>query len=158
MIYFHKVLFIISFVQFVINSIHSSKEKNDGSVCLNNCNKNGDCIDFSCKCYIGYHGDDCSTSFLPKGQKLIPILSIGHYNLTTKNFTNAIINNPYILIGFSAYSCHKCVFVEFEYEKMMKSLDEFNIPFARVNSDVMKSIALEHQASELPALVLFHKV
>lgn len=40
-------------------------------------------------------------------ETIVPILSAGHFNLTKKNFTNGIIQNKMILVGFSSYSCLK---------------------------------------------------
>ena len=134
------------------------KEAADGSVFFNNCNDHGDCRDYSCHCWQGYHGDDCGSTFITEGQKVVPILSAGHYNLTSKNFTSAIIKNKLILVGFSAYSCHRCITVEPEYEVITQALALIGVPFARSDVNKMKSIALEHEASELPALVLFQKV
>ena len=143
----------------LVHSVFSYvKEAADGSVCFNNCNDHGDCLDYSCHCWPGYHGDDCGSSFVTAGQKIVPILSAGHYNLTRKNFTSAIIKNKLILVGFSAYSCHSCISVESEYEKIADALTIRGIAFARVDASQMKSIALEHEATELPALVLFQKV
>lgn len=133
-------------------------EAPDGSVCFNNCNNHGDCVDYTCRCWLGYHGDDCGTTFVSTDQEVVPILTAGHFNLTRKNFTSAVTKNRLILIGFSAYSCHRCINVESEYKIISNSLLSSKIPFARVDADRMKSIALEHEASELPALVLFHKV
>lgn len=133
-------------------------EAPDGSVCFNGCNGHGDCVDYSCHCWVGYLGDDCGTTFVSEGQRVVPILSAGHYNLTRKNFTSAVIKNKLILVGFSAHSCHRCIVVEPEYEKISDALMSLGIPFARADTDKMKSIALEHEASELPALVLFQKV
>lgn len=31
-------------------------------VCFNGCSGHGDCRDYSCYCWTGYHGDDCSVS------------------------------------------------------------------------------------------------
>lgn len=143
----------------LVNSVLSYvKEASDGSVCFNNCNEHGDCVDYSCHCWQGYHGDDCASSFVTEGQRIVPILSAGHYNLTRKNFTSAIIKNKLILVGFSAYSCHRCISVESEYEKIADELALRGISFARADVGQMKSIAFEHQATELPALVLFQKV
>ena len=73
----------------------------------------------------------------------MPILSAGHYNLTSKNFTSAIISNKLILVGFSAYSCHRCITVEPEYEIITRALTLLGVPFARSDVNKMKSIALE---------------
>lgn len=132
-------------------------EAPDGSVCFNNCNGHGSCIDYSCHCFLGYHGDDCTTTYVPDGQKIIPILSAGHYNVTRKNFTSAVTRNKFILVGFSSYDCHRCIVTESEYEKVADRFLELKIPFARANVDEMKSIALEHSATEVPSLVFFQK-
>lgn len=134
------------------------KEAADGSVCFNNCNGHGDCVDYSCHCWTGYHGDDCGSSFVMEGQKVVPILTAGHFNLTRKNFTSAVIKSKTILVGFSAYSCHRCIAVESEYEKIADAMAKLGLSFARADADQLKSIALEHEANELPALVLFQKV
>jgi thiol-disulfide isomerase/thioredoxin len=147
-------LFIISLAHFVASYV---KEAEDGSVCFDNCNGHGKCIDYMCQCYSGYLGDDCRTTFIEDGHKMVPILSAGHFNLTRKNFTTGIMKNKFILVGFSAHSCHKCIVVEPEYEKVSDILTGMSIPFARVDVDQMKSISLEHEANELPALVLFNK-
>jgi Thioredoxin len=148
-------LLFLALVHLVLSYV---KEAADGSVCFNNCNDHGDCVDYSCHCWPGYHGDDCGSSFVTEGQRVVPILSAGHYNLTRKNFTSAIIKNKLILVGFSAYSCHRCISVESEYEKIAHALTIRGITFARADVSQMKSIALEHEATELPALVLFQKV
>lgn len=90
-------------------------------VCFNGCSGHGNCIDYSCHCYVGYHGDDCGVSksttlalhnphpslgFVDEPE-IVPILTAGDYNLTRKNFTNAITQNKMILVGFSSYSCLK---------------------------------------------------
>ncbi|GMP45085.1 hypothetical protein CsSME_00013738 [Camellia sinensis var. sinensis] len=33
--------------------------------CPNSCNFNGDCIDGTCNCFLGFHGPDCSKRFCP---------------------------------------------------------------------------------------------
>ena len=37
-------------------------------------------------------------------------------------------------------------------------MERLGLSFARADADQLKSIALEHEANELPALVLFQKV
>jgi len=106
----------------------------------------------------GYHGDDCGTTFAPEdGEKMVPILSAGDYNLTRKSFTKEVGKNKALLVGFSSFLCHKCIVVEPEYAKAMANLSSLKVPFARANADDMKSLAAEHGASQLPALVLFRK-
>lgn len=29
--------------------------------CPNSCNFNGDCVDGKCRCFLGFHGHDCSS-------------------------------------------------------------------------------------------------
>lgn len=50
---------------------------------------------------LGFVGDET----------IVPILSAGHFNLTKKNFTNGIIQNKMILVGFSSYSCLKVIYL-----------------------------------------------
>jgi thiol-disulfide isomerase/thioredoxin len=63
-----------------------------------------------------------------------------------------------ILVGFSSYSCHKCIQVEPAYRNISDQLKGLKIPFARADADKMKSIAAEVGATELPTLVLFQKL
>lgn len=134
------------------------QEAPDGSVCFNNCNGHGDCIDYSCHCWSGYLGDDCRTTFADDENDIVPILTAGHFNLTRKNFTQAIIKNKLILVGFSSLTCHKCIRAEPAYRNISQVLkDELQIPFARADAVKLKSIAAEVGAVELPALVLFQK-
>jgi hypothetical protein len=51
---------IVAFVTITLS--FSLKEAEDGSVCFNGCSGHGDCVDYSCHCWVGYHGDDCSVS------------------------------------------------------------------------------------------------
>lgn len=133
------------------------KESEDGTVCFNNCNGHGTCVDYVCQCWPGYGGDDCGTSFVEEGQRVVPILTAGHFNITRKNFTTAVTKNKWLLVGFSAYTCHRCIAVEPEYERIADTLLSMKIPFARANVDDMKSIAQEHEVTEVPALILFQK-
>ncbi len=132
------------------------EEAPDGSVCFNNCNGHGDCIDYSCHCWVGYHGDDCGTTFADESN-FIPILSAGHFNLTRKNFTQTVTKHKILLVGFSSYNCHRCIQAEGDYANVSQRLLNLKVPFARANADAMKSLALEFSATELPALVLFVK-
>lgn len=132
-------------------------EAPDGSVCFNNCNGHGECIDYSCHCYTGYVGDDCGTTFA-QSENLVPILTAGHFNVTKKNITQTLGKHKHILLGFSSYSCHKCIQVEPEYVKIAEEMKKRKIPFARANADSMKSITLEFGAQSLPSLVYVHKL
>lgn len=131
-------------------------EAPDGSVCFNNCNGHGDCVDYSCHCWPGYIGDDCGKTFADESN-IVPILTAGHFNLSRENFTQIISKHPLILVGFSSYSCHKCILPEPEYLKISESLKDLVVPFGRADVDKMKTIAIESEATDLPALVLFNK-
>mmetsp|Transcript_36873 Transcript_36873/g.73380 ORF Transcript_36873/g.73380 Transcript_36873/m.73380 type:complete len:717 (+) Transcript_36873:43-2193(+) len=133
------------------------QEAADGSVCFNNCNGHGECIDYSCHCWTGYIGDDCGTTFADSND-IVPILTAGHFNVTRKNFTHVVSQHKYILVGFSSYTCHKCITIETSYRNISEQLRELSIPFARADANKMKSIAAEVGATDLPALVLFHKL
>lgn len=151
-----RALALIFALQF--NLRYALEEAPDGSVCFNNCNGHGDCIDYQCYCYHGYHGDDCRTSFVPEGQEIIPILTAGHFNITRKNFTQTVSKHKFLLVGFSSYNCHKCITAEAEYKKLSIELLGMNVPFGRANADNLKTIAREAGAMDLPALVLYHKM
>ena len=62
------------------------------------------------------------------------------------------------MVGFSAYTCHRCIQTESEYKNLSDRLLNLKVPFARANADNMKSIALEVGAGELPAIVVFMKL
>lgn len=149
------ILFI--FLVSVICLVSALEEAADGSVCFNQCNGHGECIDYSCHCFVGYMGDDCGTTFADD-ENFVPILSAGHFNVTRKNFTQTLSKHKQILVGFSSYSCHKCIQVEPEYVKIAEALTSRKIPFARANADEMKSITLELGASALPSLVYVNKL
>ncbi|KAJ1432618.1 hypothetical protein B484DRAFT_313858, partial [Ochromonadaceae sp. CCMP2298] len=127
------------------------------SVCFNNCNGHGHCVDYSCQCFVGYLGDACDTTFAEEGD-IVPILTAGHFNITRKNFTQTVSQHKLMIVGFSSYSCYKCISVEPAYRNLSLALTQRNIPFARGDADRMKSIAAEVGAVDLPALVLFQKM
>ena len=153
----HSLIFLSLFL-LLSNLVSAIIEAPDGSVCFNNCNGHGDCIDYSCHCHVGYHGDDCSTTFANDAENIIPILSAGHFNITRQNFTQTVSKYPFLLIGFSSYGCHKCIAAEVEYAKISEKLLEKKVPFVRGNADKMKSIVLELGATELPSLVFMKKM
>lgn len=152
-------LYVVVIVLLLISTtvISEVQEAEDGSVCFNNCNGHGKCIDYSCHCYTGYHGDDCSTTFII-GDNVVPILSIGDYNVTKKNFTTTLTKNKMVLVGFSSYNCHRCIQAEYEYLNISIALKTMKIPFVRADTDKLKSYAIEYGVSELPSLVLFSKL
>jgi len=151
------ILLVLIVLISLVKQVNSIIEAEDGSVCFDNCNGHGKCIDYSCHCYDGWHGDACKYTFADEKDNIIPILTAGHYNITRKTFTKEIIKNKFILIGFSAYSCYKCISFESEYMKISQQLLQLKIPFGRVNADDLKSIALEHGAADVPSLVFFNK-
>lgn len=73
---------------------------------------------------------------------IIPILSVGDYNLTRKNFTSSIVKHKMLLVGFSSYSClkvllavflplvwilFKCIRAEAEYVKIHNTLKTMQV-------------------------------
>jgi thiol-disulfide isomerase/thioredoxin len=142
----------------LIMAVHALVEAPDGSVCANMCSGHGDCIDYSCKCYVGYHGDSCSVTFGDEND-LVPILTAGHFNLTKKTFSSTISKHSKtgILVGFSSYKCFKCIQAEPTYRELATLLEEENVPFARGDVDAMKALIKDHGVTELPYLVFYHK-
>eukprot|EP01041_Mallomonas_annulata_P009546 gene9546-19845_t len=137
-------------------SLSRVQEAEDGSVCFNNCNGHGECRDYSCHCFIGYLGDDCSFTYADESN-FVPILTAGHFNLTKKNFTSITNKSPYILVGFSSYNCHKCIVAEPEYVKMANSLTDLKISFGRANADTFKTVISDNYLSQLPGLILYKR-
>ena len=152
------IIFLLLLSNLFIKSLCLLQEAPDGSVCFNNCNGHGDCMDYSCTCWAGFIGDDCGTTFVDDVNDIVPILTAGHFNITRKNFTDVVSKNKLLLVGFSSYTCHKCIQIEPAYRNISASLKELKIPFGRANVDQMKSIATEVGAVDLPALVLFYKM
>ena len=107
---------------------------------------------------MGWHGDDCGTTFAEGSDNIVPILTAGHFNVSRKNFTQVVSKYKIIVVGFSAYTCHRCIQTENEYKNLSDRLLNLKVPFARANADNMKSIALEVGAGELPAIVVFMKL
>lgn len=96
------------------------------------------------------------TAFADEGN-ILPIMSVGDFNLTKKGFSKAIKKHSTILVEFTSLGCLKCIRSELEYVKVHEILKEKKIPFARANVDKLKTISLNYGATELPALVLFQK-
>lgn len=156
MVVFARILAFVAFL--LVGGVKCFvQEAADGSVCFNNCNGHGECIDYSCHCFTGFIGDDCGTTFADAND-IVPILSAGHFNITRKNFTQVVSKHKQILVGFSSYNCHKCIQIEPSYRNISNQLRELNIPFGRADADKMKSIVAEVGATDLPALVLFQKM
>jgi len=152
------ILFLIQLLLiFLTIFIYALVEAPDGSVCFDNCNGHGDCIDYVCKCHTGYHGDDCKETFVTDVDNIIPILGAGHFNVTKKDFSEVISKHSMIIVGFSSKNCYKCIQVEPHYQNVSLFLKSVKIPFARANIDDMKSIAIEYNAQDVPSLVFFKK-
>lgn len=132
-------------------------EAPDGSVCFNNCSGHGDCIDYSCHCHEGYDGDDCSVSFALTPDDVIPILSVGDYLLSKKNFTQTISKHRLLLVGFSSQTCHKCIAAENEYQKVVPYLSKVQLKFARADAVTLNRFITDLDLPQLPALVLYKK-
>ena len=133
------------------------QEAADGSVCFDNCNGHGECVDYACICHQGYHGDSCSTSFAREGKEIIQILGAGHFNMTKKSFAQTLAKHKLIVVGFSSHDCHKCIAMENEYDAISKALLDLKIPFGRANAHKLKTIASDAGVAELPALVMYQR-
>ena len=134
------------------------QEAEDGSVCFNNCSGHGTCVDYSCQCFVSYFGDDCRHTYMDENAK-IPILGAGHYNLTQDTYRGALSKNKHLLlVGFSSYTCHKCIMAETEYHSIGEQLrEEGQIDFARADSSQLLSFAQSSGVVDLPSLVVFKK-
>ena len=160
------VLAVASFVNLVYVLPDKDAENVNVNICFNNCNGHGDCIDYTCHCYHGYHGDDCSTTFINdqvSNQTVLPILSVGTSNLTSANYSNTISQalksqkKSLVIVGISSLSCFKCIRVEREYYELNMNLQSIDIPFYRVDADGFKSILNELNIFELPSLIIYRK-
>jgi hypothetical protein len=143
-------------------SAENAKNHGDGSVCFNGCSGHGACREYHCACADGYHGEDCSWTFVAGGgggggatprrarvgdssnHDMIPppaILSVGSVPpLTARSFRRATRDAPVLLVGFSSYSCTRCIAVEREYALALPKLDALGVPFARVNTDAERRL------------------
>lgn len=147
---------VVATLTFLGSFVTAVREAPDGSVCFNDCSGHGDCRDYSCHCWHGYHGDDCRMTYANESN-FLSIMSMGHFNLSKTNYSSAISNNKHILIGISSYSCLKCIVAEQEYQKISKQLVDVKIPFARANADKLKSLVESNDISTLPALVFYNR-
>ena len=138
--------------------------KGDGSACYNGCSGHGVCRRYSCECFPGFEGEDCSTNYAnPRSSKLEagetaeirPILTVGSFNLTFKNFSSVTRSLEHVIVGFSSLSCSRCVRVESEYflavEMIGRNLS-VSVPFARVDAVKEHRIAKDFGGMILPAI------
>ena len=116
----------------------SIQEAPDGSVCFNSCSGHGECKEYTCYCHAGYDGDDCSHTF-GDSTRMLPILSVGDFNMTRKNFTQLITRNKFLLVGFSSYTCHKCIVVEKGYQELVVKMKILNVPFGSKSINILSS-------------------
>ena len=135
-----------------------AKEEED-EVCFNGCSGHGRCWKFMCSCDVGWTGDDCRYAVVPElaQEKMLPVLSGGHFNVTAKNLTTVIRKVKYLLVGFSASSCLKCIGVESEYANASDELRRLKVAFARADADVesLRSILTEVGALGLPSILVY---
>ena len=131
----------------------------DGTYCFNGCSGHGRCESYACICDAGYHGEDCRTTFseVLEGDSMLPILSVGSFNITSSNFSKVAKANPYMLIGVSSPDCHKCIQYETAYSKLLQYLDEVDVPFGRVNGATQRKFIKKHSITSFPALLFSRK-
>jgi sterol desaturase/sphingolipid hydroxylase (fatty acid hydroxylase superfamily) len=142
-----SLLFFVIFAQGLYGLVSA-----DGTSCLRNCNGHGECRNYQCHCDTGYIGEACEqfVGGSNSGDLVHPILSVGSYNLTQKNYTSTLRKLPLIFVGFSSHSCTKCVNVEGEYEHAMGTLTTLKVPLARVDSDHEDYIVSQYPPFQVP--------
>ena len=119
--------------------------RGDGTACYKACSGHGVCKQYMCHCDVGYHGEDCATSYVDAdgggggggggagGQRVpLPVLSAGHFNVTspahhrrmvaaTKGSTSGVAGSVLVL-GYSGTACARCVVFEQEYADLATAL------------------------------------
>ena len=118
------------------------------SYCYNGCSGHGTCQNYHCTCVPGYSGENCATVI---EERALPILSVGTFHLTSRNFTSVTRKTSWLLVGFSSHSCEKCVAVESEYRQV---LSRIHVPFARIDADKERGIVEDFPDLSLPALYM----
>lgn len=88
-------------------------------------------------------------------ESLLPILSAGHFNLTTRNFSKAVTRRTPLLVGFSANSCYKCIAAEAAYDQASKQLVTLGVAFGRADADRLRDRLAELGATSLPAIGVY---
>jgi hypothetical protein len=66
------------------------------------------------------------TAFAEEGN-ILPIMSVGDFNLTKKGFSKALKKHPTILVEFTSPGCLKCIRSELEYVKVHKILRDMKV-------------------------------
>ena len=77
----NRLLRLINLFIIFVRTVSVVQEAADGSVCFNNCNGHGDCIDYSCNCWAGFHGDDCGITYATDENDIVPILTAGNISI-----------------------------------------------------------------------------
>ena len=67
------------------------------------------------------------SAFADEGN-VIPIMSVGDFNLTKKGFSKALKKHSTILVGFTSPGCLKCIRAELEYVKVHEILQGKKVP------------------------------
>ena len=96
-------------------------------------------------------GENCAIEL---GRNALPVLSVGSFDLTSRNFTSFTRKTPLVLVGISSHSCDRCVVVETEYHAVLPQLLQQGIPFARVDADSQRHVVEDFPEMTLPALYL----
>ena len=125
----------------------------DGSVCYNGCSGHGTCVDYTCECFPGYHGEDCRTDFKDRDHL---ILSAGDFNLRRANFTRETRRHDVMLVGFSSFACARCITAEPDYHRAAASLRGLGVAFGRVDVGKERVLAEDYPMS-IPSLMLFKR-
>ena len=131
----------------------SPPPSSDGSVCYNGCSGHGTCVDYTCECFPGYHGEDCRTDFTDRDHL---ILSAGDFNLTRANFTRETRRHDVMLVGFSSFACARCITAEPDYHRAAASLRGLGVAFGRVDVGKERALAEDYPMS-IPSLMLFKR-
>ena len=119
----------------------------EGNICLNGCSGHGVCEeDYVCLCDPGWAGDDCRHQLV---RESLPILSAGHFRLTSKNLTRTIKKVERIFVGYSSENCAKCAGIEVEYMKILNPFRKLKIAFARADAKLMTV------ETHVPSIVVF---
>jgi len=128
---------------------------NSDSVCFDNCNNHGSCVNFVCSCDPNWHGDACNVRLVP--HDFLP-LSTGHLVSSPVKLAALIKSSPTndLLISFSSTSCAKCAFPEDQYAIVANHLSS---SFVRIDaaSPKNKDLLAKYSITTLPALIYVTK-
>lgn len=125
------------------------------SYCYYNCSGNGQCVDYTCRCNPGWHGESCRSQY-----SSLPVLSVGHLNLTSDSYKKLCRdkNTKHItlLIAVAALSCDRCATVEPAYQFLLQQAEELKLPLklARVDGSAEPELVRALGAADYPSVVL----